>query len=206
MSPCRKSANIWPHVLTAGLWLWKWGELFSRNSAPIFFPVFSYPFLDRFFTYTHADFNGEHISYLIETNWPKTSGNIIDSAWIPIQHDLDPHTLNPPSGAAASDQRCGPAAQPAHHLCGQREGEAQPGPGRLLWYAPRPPRPHRQPAPPGGLEGGKVCHGSQSRDGKDFIPVSFCVVKVLSRKFDSTGLRYSTVTPGNSVCIYLASY
>jgi hypothetical protein len=36
---------------TVGLWLWKWWELFSRISAPIFFPVFSYLFLDRFFTY-----------------------------------------------------------------------------------------------------------------------------------------------------------
>ncbi len=43
------------HV-TAGLWLWKWGELISRISAPIFFPVFSYPFLDRFFTYTTRRF------------------------------------------------------------------------------------------------------------------------------------------------------
>ena len=61
MSPCRKSANSWPHVLTAGLWLWKWGVLISRISAPIFFPVFSYPFLDRFLHLLHADFNGEQL-------------------------------------------------------------------------------------------------------------------------------------------------
>jgi hypothetical protein len=41
---------------TAGLWLWKWGELISRISAPIFFPVFSYSFLDRFFTYKTCRF------------------------------------------------------------------------------------------------------------------------------------------------------
>jgi hypothetical protein len=28
------------------------------------FTVFSYPFLDRFFHLQHADFNGEHLSYL----------------------------------------------------------------------------------------------------------------------------------------------
>ncbi len=71
MSPCRKSANSWPHVLTAGLWLWKWGVLISRISAPIFFPVFSYPFLDRFFTYTTRRFQRRTIIlYLIKTNWP----------------------------------------------------------------------------------------------------------------------------------------
>jgi hypothetical protein len=58
-------------IKTVGLWLWKWRELFSRISVPIFFPVFSYSFLDRFFHRRHADFNGEHLSYLNKTNWPK---------------------------------------------------------------------------------------------------------------------------------------
>jgi hypothetical protein len=57
-------------------------EPFSRISAPICFPRISYPFLDRFFHLHHADFNGEHLSYLKKTNWPNTQGNV---AW----HDID---------------------------------------------------------------------------------------------------------------------
>ncbi len=52
-------------------WLWKWGEPDSRISAPICFPVFFYPFLDRFFHLQHADFNGEHLSHLNKTIWPE---------------------------------------------------------------------------------------------------------------------------------------
>jgi hypothetical protein len=44
------------------LTFWKWCKPFSWISAPICFPVFSYPFLDRFFHLQHADFNGEHLS------------------------------------------------------------------------------------------------------------------------------------------------
>ncbi len=40
--------------------------------SAIFFSVFSYPFLDRFSHLRHADFNGEHLSYLNKTNWPIT--------------------------------------------------------------------------------------------------------------------------------------
>jgi hypothetical protein len=73
MSPRRKiRQHLTRLVRTVGLWLWKWRELFSRISAPIFFPVFSYPFLDRFFYIYDMQISTENIyRILIKTNWLK---------------------------------------------------------------------------------------------------------------------------------------
>ncbi len=74
-----------PSPLTAGLWLWKWWELFSRISEPVFFPVFSYPFLDRFFTYTTCRFQRTTFFYCI---LKKQTGHI----WVAI-HTFSSHSL-----------------------------------------------------------------------------------------------------------------
>ncbi len=85
-----KSANSWTDTSALYCWLWKWGEPVSRISAPFAFPVFSYPFLDRFFHLQHADFNGKHLSYLNKTNWPEAYAflAVVLIGSIPLSHQL----------------------------------------------------------------------------------------------------------------------
>ncbi len=67
-----KSANSWPHTSALQASDFESDENYFRGFLHRYsFPYFLTRFLTDFLHIRHADFNGEHLSYLNKTNWPK---------------------------------------------------------------------------------------------------------------------------------------